>query len=136
MPPKTPELSNAALAVLIVEDVDSMREMLNQLVSELSGYQASGLAANAPEARLELSRRRPDLVLLDEVLPGESGLDLLVELRAQGVPVVLLTGMSDPGHAVPVQALARVSKPSWDTWAADVARFQRHLDDALGRKAH
>ena len=101
-------------SVLIVEDVDEMRGMLEQVVSGIPGFKVSGSARNGWEARLELDRRCPSVVLLDEVLPGESSVDLLASVRHLGVPCVLMTGVEDPTHAVPAGAWGRITKPDWD----------------------
>jgi DNA-binding response OmpR family regulator len=119
------------VSVLIVEDVDSMLHLLELVVQEMEGFTVSGLARNGAEARLELTRRFPDLVLLDEVLPGESGLDLLVEFRSLKIPVVLLTGIADRTQPLPLGALARVLKPSWNQMSEHRARIEAVLREAL-----
>jgi two-component system response regulator CitB len=114
---------SAPLSVLIVEDVDMMRGLLSQVVSGIPGFKVSGAVRNGWDARIELTRRHPDVVLLDEVLPGESSHDLLNEMVQQGISVILVTGLEDPRHPLPVGALGRLSKPSWDTLSQDQARF-------------
>lgn len=121
------------MRTLIVEDVDSMRELLEQVLRGCSGYSVSGLARNGAEARFELVRRRPELVLLDEVLPGESSLDLLEELKKQGIPVILVTSLADRSADLPPGALSRLFKPTWKSLSADIRRFQAELDQALKR---
>ena len=108
------------MKVLIIEDVQSMQELLKTALEKIPGVTVNGLASNIWEARLAVGRRRPDLVLLDEILPGESSLDYLAELKADQVPVVLITGVTDPKHPIPEGVLARLVKPDWktiDTWA-------------------
>jgi two-component system, OmpR family, phosphate regulon response regulator OmpR len=117
--------------ILIVEDVDTMRSLLAHLVNGIPGVTVSGLARNTAEARLEVSRRRPDLVLLDEILPGESGLDLLEDLDREGIPVILLTGVEHPDHRVPAQAAMRLTKPDWNEIEAGRARFAAAIANAL-----
>lgn len=131
-------MSSAAIRILVIEDVDSMRELLEHMVrglGEAGGrYQFSGAASNGAEARFELGRRRPDLVLMDEVLPGESSLDLLEEFKAEGIPVVLLTSMKErTAEAVPIPegALGRIFKPEWRTLVADTKRISQELDQLL-----
>jgi CheY-like chemotaxis protein len=109
--------------ILVVEDVSEMRELLVELLRGIPGLEAPSSAANGMEARLEMGRRKPDLVFLDEVLPGESSLDLLKELRAQGIPVILLTGMSRGERPIPEGAKARWKKPSWKSLEQDRQRF-------------
>jgi chemotaxis response regulator CheB len=125
------------MRILVIEDVDSMRELLEQVVREMGKYQLSGSARNGAEARFELVRRRPDLVLLDEILPGESSFDLLDEFRSEGIPVVLLTslkGRSAQEVPLPAGALGRIFKPEWRTMAADTQRIIQEIDQALASK--
>ena len=124
-------MPSASPRILIVDDVEDMRELLRAMVESIPGLQVSGTAGNGWEARLELDRRCPDLILLDEILPGESSLDLLKEFRERGVPVMLVTGVQNPTHALPEGAFGRLVKPGWDTLATDQARIQALILSAL-----
>jgi chemotaxis response regulator CheB len=115
------------LRVLIVEDVETMRELLRELVSGIPGCRVSSTSRNTAEARVEVHRRRPDVVLLDEVLPGESSLDFLAELRALSIPAILVTGLEDRTHPLPDGARARLAKPTWESLGEDRQRFAREL---------
>ena len=117
--------------ILIVEDVEEMREMLRTFIEGLPGMKVSGLAQNGWEARLEIERRRPDLVLLDEILPGESSGDLLAELQAQGGAVLLMTGVEHPSHGIPEGARGRVSKPDGRSLTEAGPRFEAAIRAAL-----
>src|SRR5262245_8364203 len=90
-----------------------MGEMMRTLVERADGFSVTALAHNVLEARRAVLKHRPALVLLDEVLPGESSLDFLKELEAQGIPVLLMTGMENPSHRIPTQAMGRFFKPGW-----------------------
>lgn len=103
----------AKYSVLIVEDVPEMAEMIRELIAEMVDFEVSGVAHNLWEARLELDRRRPHLVLLDEVLPGESSSDLVKELRERDLPVILMTSLENPQHSLPEGVGARIQKPDW-----------------------
>ncbi len=116
-------MKSLGLDLLVVEDVDEMREMLQQMLSAIPGVRNVVCAQNCGEARLELSRRRPHLVFLDEVLPGESSLDLLKELQSTPTRVVLMTGIVQADHAVPPGVVTRLFKPDWDSLASDQDRF-------------
>jgi DNA-binding NtrC family response regulator len=120
--------------VLILDDVSEMREMLETLIHGFEGYKVSASCANCAEVRLEITRRRPSLVLLDEVLPGESSLDLLEELVQEGIPVVMMTGMEMATHQVPAGAALRIVKPDWKTLAEDGEKLQSTFDQVLARK--
>jgi CheY-like chemotaxis protein len=123
------------LDVLIVEDVDAMRELLKLLVDGTLTpdgkiqLRVTGVARNGPEARHEILSRRPDLILLDEVLPGESTTDLMVDLNSQKLPVLLVTGIENATHPILPGALGRVFKPSWDQLDADRERITRVIQE-------
>lgn len=77
-------------SVLIVEDDGNINELLRETL-EKEGYQCTQ-AFSGTEARMVLSMNRYDLVLLDLMLPGISGEEVLKEVRKQGkTPVIVLT---------------------------------------------
>src|SRR5699024_3804311 len=65
--------------ILIVDDEDSIRDMLT-LTLETAGFETC-TAADAHAAEIQLADEQPDLVLLDWMLPGTSGLELARSLR-------------------------------------------------------
>lgn len=76
--------------VLVVDDEPSYRQALHSGLS-LEGF-AVELAATGHEALQLFHRRRPDLVLVDLVLPDQSGVDLCREMRAiSPVPIIMVT---------------------------------------------
>ena len=88
-----PDLSEPHL--LVVDDDARLRELLRRYLSD-SGFRVTA-AADASEARSNLASFAFDLVVLDVMMPGESGLELTRALRADGrIPVLLLTAMADP----------------------------------------
>ncbi len=125
----------ASVSVLIVEDVEDMRLLLEEMIrgADLLGLRLSGSASSVIEARLELDRRRPDLVLLDEILPGESSDELLADLVRDGIPVLLMTSMEEPNHALGEGALGRITKPGWKSLELDRARIAAEIRGALER---
>jgi two-component system phosphate regulon response regulator PhoB len=82
--------------VLIVEDERAIREMVCLALSH-GGYDCQE-AADANEAQQRILAGLPDLILLDWMLPGMSGIDYARKLRrdklTQGVPVIMLTARS------------------------------------------
>ena len=80
--------------ILIVDDDRRIREML-ALYLEDEGF-AVCVAENGRELRAEMAAADFDLILLDQVIPGEDGLTLLRELRRQSnVPVIMITGKGE-----------------------------------------
>src|SRR3954447_2310324 len=78
---------------LVVED-DAALRMLVRVNLELEGFSVQE-AATLEEAEAALARSRPDVVLLDVHLDGRETFGLLARLRAQGIPVALVTGSVD-----------------------------------------
>jgi DNA-binding NarL/FixJ family response regulator len=81
--------------VLIVDDHPSFRRLASQLVVA-AGFAVVGEAADAASALDEAARLRPDVVLLDVVLPDRSGLAVAIELVASpdSPQVVLISSRS------------------------------------------
>jgi two-component system response regulator RegX3 len=76
--------------VLVVEDEESFSEALSFLLAK-EGFEVE-LAASGPQALAAYDRSGADLVLLDLMLPGLSGLEVCRELRGRGdVPVIMVT---------------------------------------------
>ena len=85
--------------LLVVDDDARLRELLRRYLSD-SGFRITK-AADAAEARRQLASFAFDLVVLDVMLPGESGLVLTRDLRREGqLPVLLLTAMAEPEDRV------------------------------------
>jgi two-component system, OmpR family, phosphate regulon response regulator OmpR len=92
-----PDLSEPHL--LVVDDDARLRGLLRRYLSD-SGFRVTA-AADAGEARSNLASFAFDLVVLDVMMPGESGLELTRALRAEGhIPVLLLTAMAEPEDRV------------------------------------
>ena len=84
--------------LLVVDDDARLRELLRRYLAE-NGFRVT-LAADAAEARENLTNFAFDLIVLDVMMPGESGLDLTRSLRGGGIPVLLLTAMGEPEDRV------------------------------------
>ncbi|WP_166133210.1 MtrAB system response regulator MtrA [Nocardioides ochotonae] len=80
--------------VLVVDDDAALAEMLT-IVLRQEGFD-SRMCTRGDLALAEFRDYRPDLVLLDLMLPGKDGIDVCKEIRAEsGVPIVMLTAKSD-----------------------------------------
>ncbi len=79
--------------ILVVDDEIGIRELLSEILSD-EGYTVE-LAENAGAARLAMTKRHPDLVLLDIWMPDNDGISLLKEWSSGGhldVPVIMMSG--------------------------------------------
>jgi two-component system OmpR family response regulator len=80
--------------VLIVDDDAETRALL-QAYLQKQGYRVT-TAADGKALRRTLATARPDLIVLDLMLPGEDGLELCRDLRARSnVPVIMLTARGE-----------------------------------------
>ena len=82
--------------ILMIDDDIHIGNMLEEVL-EREGYRVSR-AYSGTEALLVLSAPRPDLVLLDLMLPGLSGEEVLP--RMQGIPVIILSAKADTDSKV------------------------------------
>lgn len=80
--------------VLLIDDDPTLRELLsNQL--RMAGYQAL-IAANGASGLHLAAEARPDLIVLDVMMPGMSGWDVCEQLRKQSnVPIIMLTAKGE-----------------------------------------
>ena len=88
---------NVSTRVLIADDHGVVREGLRLLLGEAPGIEVVGQAADGAEA-LEMARRlRPDVALLDLVMPELDGIETTRRMRAEDLPtaVVILTTFVD-----------------------------------------
>jgi CheY-like chemotaxis protein len=80
--------------VLVVDDDPDVVEYLSSFLED-NGYEVAA-ASDGASAREAVARFRPDAVLIDVLMPGRSGLDLLVSLRNDprwcDIPLVVVTG--------------------------------------------
>ncbi len=84
----------APVRLLLVDDEAALREPLGDYLSR-QGF-AVRQASSAAEARSLLREEKPDLVLLDIMMPGEDGLSFCRHLvEAQDVPVIFLTARGE-----------------------------------------
>ena len=80
--------------VLVVDDDTALAEMIG-IVLKGEGFEPA-LCDNGDDALAVFRAHRPDLVLLDLMLPGKDGIEVCRQIRAEsGVPIVMLTAKSD-----------------------------------------
>lgn len=79
--------------VLIVDDHDIIRKGLRNIVSSCSKYQVVGEASNSNEALAKIKELKPDILLLDITMPGESGLDIISQIRglSENIKIIIIS---------------------------------------------
>ena len=86
--------------ILVVDDDARLRALLQRFLTE-QGFRVS-TAENAATARAALADMAFDLLVLDVMMPGETGLELTAALRAEGqeVPILMLTARGAPDDRI------------------------------------
>ncbi|MBT5264202.1 MAG: response regulator, partial [Rhodospirillaceae bacterium] len=88
-----------AAHVLVVDDDSRLRDLLRRFLSD-NGFRVT-VAADAADARQRLGALEFDLIVLDVMMPGESGLDLARALHdSRAIPILMLTAMGEPDDRI------------------------------------
>ncbi len=96
-PPQTP--ADDAPHLLLVDDDRRIRDLLSRFLRG-EGYRVT-TAGSASDARAKLAGLHFDLLILDVMMPGESGFDLARFIRTQSsVPIVMLTARAEPDSRI------------------------------------
>ena len=123
--------SMSAKRVLIVDDESSLRTLVRANL-EVDGLEVSE-AVDGIEAMNMLQESKPDLILLDIMMPGKDGIEVLEELAAdknlREIPVILLTAkgeLEDLERGAALGARGHITKPF------DPEQMVRTVKAALG----
>ena len=86
--------------ILVVEDESAIAELISINLRH-AGFEVT-IAANAEQAQAAVDGVLPDLIILDWMLPGQSGFEVARRTRASGnyVPILILTAKDDPADVV------------------------------------
>jgi DNA-binding NarL/FixJ family response regulator len=84
--------------VALIDDHSSIIEMLTQVVDGISGYKVVGSAKDAVKGLAMCRETKPDIVVLDLVMPGVSGLSVMDEIKAScpKARVLIFAGSANP----------------------------------------
>ena len=86
-------------AILLIDDDRRLSSMLAELL-ETEGFTCV-VASNGSRGVLLLEEHRPDLVVLDVMMPGQDGIETLIEIRQKSnVPVIMLTALGDEKNRI------------------------------------
>ena len=84
---------SAPASILIIEDEEKIAHLLRDYLEKSGGYQTHWVA-RGDEAVQTFEETAPDLVLLDLMLPGMSGLDVCKAIRSKSqVPIIMVTAL-------------------------------------------
>jgi two-component system, NarL family, response regulator NreC len=115
------------IRILVVDDHAVVRSGLKLLLSAEPDLEVVGEAGNARDAVFEVRAQKPDVVLLDVVMPGESGIEAVPKLlhEASGARVLVLSMQDDPNYvreAFAAGASGYVLKEAADAEVVDAIR--------------
>ena len=133
--------------VLIVDDVPDNLAVLHDALDE-AGYTVL-VALDGPTALARAAQARPDIVLLDAVMPGMDGFEVARHLKAEAatrdIPIVFMTGLTETEHVVaafsaggcdyvtkPIRVPEVLARIAAHTHSAREQRQARNALDAFG----
>ena len=95
-------MAESSLRILIVEDQTIVREGLCAMLATKPGLQVVGVAADGDEAVRQALRLRPDVILMDLIMPNKGGICATREIVAQWpeARILILTSFSDDTQIV------------------------------------
>ena len=132
-----------SIRVLVVDDHAVVRAGLRRVLDAEPDIETVGEAANAERAVFEAMEHKPDVVLMDVVMPGKSGIEIIPTLQqnAPEAKVLVLSMQDDPRYlreAFEAGASGYVLKEAADTEVVDavraVAAGERYVHPALGAR--
>jgi len=107
---------NSALRILIADDHEALRQGVRAAIEQQSGWEVCGIATNGREAVELANELKPDIVVLDLVLPELNGLDALKRIKRSlpNTEAVIFTAHSEENsiqQAFAAGAKSFISKP-------------------------
>jgi DNA-binding response OmpR family regulator len=118
-------------SILVIDDNRNLRDLLEHQLAIIDGHEVA-MAGNGEEGLAIAQQTKPDLILLDWMLPGMDGMEVLKRLQAtpatQNIPVYMMTvrgKMRDVETALRDGALDYVTKP------VDVQELSRKVSRAF-----
>jgi DNA-binding response OmpR family regulator len=116
--------------VMIVDDNEDIRTSVSQIL-EIGGYEVMK-AESGPDCLRQLEHERPDLVILDIMMPGMSGWDVAARMKEDEklstVPIVFLTAKGDDMSI----AMGGLASEEYIIKPFDVVKLMECVDRILG----
>lgn len=125
----TSPVASRTVRLLVVDDEDLARQRVQSLLKARTDFEVIGECANGAEAVRAIRELKPDVVLLDVQMPELDGFDVISEIGAGEMPIVIFATAFDEYaiDAFEVGAVDYLLKP------LDEERFNRTLDRAVKR---
>lgn len=126
-----------SIDVVIVEDDPMVMELHRQYVEKVKGYRVQECLLNGKEGLEVIIRNKPRLAILDIYLPGMSGLEILKQIRGNGIDtdVILITAAHDPeslGQGVQYGVMDYILKPfTFRRFKKALVNYQRYRTNML-----
>ena len=100
------------IRVLVVDDSVFFRTTLVRTLGEMPNIEIVGEASDAFEARDKITELKPDVLVMDVVMPNMDGLTFLSELMEQyPMPCIMISGSGDESSAIQAGAADFMKKP-------------------------
>jgi len=134
-------MSETPIRVLIVDDHPVVRSGLRRVLESVLDIEVVGEAGDAKQAVFETRAQKPDIILMDVVMPGDSGIDAIPDVLhdAPDAKVLILSMQDDPNYvrqAFAAGAAGYVLKEAADTdlvaAVREVAGGGRYVHPTLG----
>ncbi len=109
--------------LLIVDDEDLARQRVHSLLAPRSDFEVIGECATGAEAVRSIRELQPDVVLLDVQMPELDGFDVISEIGAQNMPLVIFATAFDGDRRAPRFALSLGSN-----WTKHIRLFWIRLE--------
>ena len=110
--PMTNQISNGAKKILLVEDEVTLLEFLSKKLSQ-EGYKVT-VAEDGEDALKKMREDKPDLILLDIIMPKKDGFDVLEEMNKKKefkkIPVIIV---SNSGQPVELERAKKLGIKDW-----------------------
>jgi two-component system, NarL family, response regulator NreC len=134
-------MSESPIRVLIVDDHPVVRSGLRRVLESVADIEVVGEAGDAKQAVFETRAQKPDIILMDVVMPGASGIEAIPDVLhdAPDAKVLILSMQDDPNYvrqAFAAGAAGYVLKEAADTdlvaAVREVAGGGRYVHPTLG----
>jgi two-component system, chemotaxis family, protein-glutamate methylesterase/glutaminase len=127
-----------SMRVLVVDDTVVFRRVISDALGGIPGVEVVGMAANGKLALARMATLRPDLMTLDVEMPEMDGIQLLEQMRTDGVRtgVIVLSAVTARSRELTIRALELgafdfVTKPDGATPGANVEQLRARLEPIL-----